>query len=52
MLRPGRKTAIERLTAFPLTKDRTLGGIVVIDLPMSREDIAVYLGSLERHISD
>ncbi|MDD1536352.1 MULTISPECIES: helix-turn-helix domain-containing protein [unclassified Bradyrhizobium] len=44
MLLLGRKTALERMAAFLLELDERLGQPSVLVLPMSRRDIADYLG--------
>ncbi|MDN4999346.1 helix-turn-helix domain-containing protein [Bradyrhizobium sp. GCM10027634] len=44
MLLLGRKTSLERVAAFVLEMDQRLTGAGVIALPMSRRDIADYLG--------
>ncbi len=44
MMLLGRRNALERVAAFLLDLDRRLGGTGLIELPMSRRDIADYLG--------
>jgi CRP/FNR family transcriptional regulator len=44
MLLLGRKTAEERIASFLLTLADRQGGAAVVDVPMSRSDIADYLG--------
>lgn len=44
MIRLGRRSAVERVAAFLVEMDRRFGGTGRIQLPMSRRDIADYLG--------
>ncbi|WP_370693839.1 helix-turn-helix domain-containing protein [Methylobacterium sp. NEAU K] len=44
MLLLGRRSALERVAAFLLDVDARLGGTGTFDLPMTRRDIADYLG--------
>ncbi|KMO41785.1 transcriptional regulator [Methylobacterium tarhaniae] len=44
MLLLGRRSALERVAAFLLDVDQRLGGTGTFDLPMTRRDIADYLG--------
>jgi CRP/FNR family nitrogen fixation transcriptional regulator len=44
MLLLGRKSSLERVAAFLLEMDRRLSGSDVMTLPMTRQDIADYLG--------
>lgn len=44
MILLGRRSALERVAAFLLDLDRRLGGGGQVELPMSRRDIADYLG--------
>lgn len=44
MLLLGRKTALERVASFLVEMDDRCGGKGMIDLPMSRRDVADYLG--------
>ena len=44
MLLLGRKTAQERVASFLVEMDDRCGGTGMIDLPMSRRDVADYLG--------
>jgi CRP/FNR family nitrogen fixation transcriptional regulator len=44
MLLLGRKTALEKVTAFLVEMDKRLTAAGVMALPMSRQDIGDYLG--------
>ena len=47
----GRKTAIERIASFFFALSRPVGDAYVVDLPMSRSDIADYLGVTKETVS-
>jgi CRP/FNR family transcriptional regulator, nitrogen fixation regulation protein len=44
MLLLGRKTSLEKVSAFLIEMDQRLRAAAVLELPMGRRDIADYLG--------